>query len=465
MSAGQMREKVMACLRSESASERLALVEDIRALAIRRRITYEYDKSTGEEPIRILLPPVFLDAGQISALHRVCLILSRACEKALGLYLAHEEARVLFPLEEDERRLIEASRPDCHVRRPAVWQRIDATLDPASPAESLRFMETNMNSVGGVYYGPAVEKLVLESILPRIMAGGDHDSIHPNEDPEKMLFDLFMRHAAGLAREPGARPLRIAIVENDPDATGCTESPAVAEGLCSFGAEAFLARPEEFEVRGEALRHGGRDVDLVYRLFEVREMNEMGGQAALSAAFAANRVVSGLGGEFDHKSIFELFTSSAFVHFFSPEERSIFRKHVLWTRLLRETSTDSPSGARIDLPAYAHASKDALVLKPNRSYGGDNIVIGRDADTRAWQSAVETAMKSGGAVVQAYCPLTEMTFPVIGPAGEFVNESLHVVFGFSTMPDGLGIIGRASRSSVVNVARHGGLVPVLRVGT
>ena len=460
-----IRSRMVSHLAAKSPADRRNLVEEIRGIAFRRKITYEYDKETGEEPIRILYPPVFLTADVVPALQDICLNLSRACEKAFGLFLERPEARALFPLEEDEERLMFMSNPEIHAKQPAIWQRLAAAMDPQHPVVSLRLMETNMNSVGGVHYAPAVDKLSMETVLPNLLDPADLSRVSPNDDLEQMLFEVFSRHAIRRGVPAGGTsPLRIAVVENDPDATGPTETAAVIEGLCALGADVFPARPEEFEIRGSELIHLGRTVDLIYRLFEIREMNEMGQTGALKVAFANHRVVSSLGGELDHKSIFELFTSPAFDRFFSSEERRLFRTHVLWTRLLRADFTGSPDGSKVDLPEFVYHHRDRLVLKPNRSYGGEGILIGRETDEGTWQSEVNRAMASPGKfVVQEATPLTEITFSIIDPAGDLIDDRLNVVFGFSATSSGLGVIGRASRSRIVNVARHGGLVPVLRL--
>lgn len=452
-------------LAAKSAAGRRNLVEEIRATAFKRKITYEYDKEKGEEAIRILYPPVFLGAGAVPALHNCCFKLSRACEKAFGLFLERPEAREIFPLEEEEERLMFMSNPELHANRPAIWQRLDAAMDPQNPVASLRLMETNMNSVGGVYYAPAVDALSMETVLPNLLEPEELSLVSPNDDLERLLFEIFLHHA----KQQGvpvsaASPIRIAVVENDPEATGPTETAAVIEGLCALGADAFPARPDEFEIRGNELIHLGRTVDLIYRLFEIREMIGMGPAGALKTAFANHRVVSSLGGELDHKSIFELFTSTVFDRFFSPEERRLFRAHVLWTRLLRAAFTDSPDGSKVDLPEFVYHHRDRLVLKPNRSYGGEGIVIGRETDEGTWQSEVNRAMAAPrNFAVQEATPLPEIPFSVIDPDGGVIEERLNVVFGVSATPSGFGVIGRASRSRIVNVARHGGLVPVLRL--
>lgn len=379
-------------------------------------------------------------------------------------------------MEEDEVRLLISCDSADHARHPAVWQRLDAAIDPAAPIPSLRFLETNMNSVGGVYYGPAVERLTVEVVLPKLLDDQTRAGISANDNLEELLFRLMVRHVSFLRnRRPIAPPdglIRVALVENDPDAPGCTEAAALAEGLCGLGADAFLARPEEFEIRPEpastggapAIYHFGRPVDILFRLFEIREMPEFSSREALDLAFRNHIVISSLAGELDHKSIFELFTSAAFESAFSSEDRAIFRKHILWTRLLREAHTDGPAGRKIDLADFAFHHPESFVLKPNRSYGGEGVVIGPAVDRAAWESAVESAMKArSAAVIQVYHPLPTRDFCVIGPAGEISRERLNWVCGFSATPQGLGIIGRASRSGIVNVARHGGLVPVLRL--
>ena len=66
---------------------------------------------------------------------------------------------------------------------------------------------------------------------------------------------------------------------------------------------------------------------------------------AIRALFLQNRMVSAIGGDLDHKSCFEVLTSEELAaRYFSIAERQLFRRHVLWTRIVSERRTDTPDG-------------------------------------------------------------------------------------------------------------------------
>ena len=141
-------------------------------------------------------------------------------------------------------------------------------------------------------------------------------------------------------------------------------------------------------------------------------------------AAPANPVVSTLGGDFDHKSTFELFTSPRFTHLFSPEQRAVFARHVLWTRLVTERRTEGPDGVSIDLAPFIRDHRHALVLKPNRSYGGQGVTIGPDLSNAEWASRLDEALANPGAwVVQAFRPLPRQPFPVFANRLEGVGRA------------------------------------------
>ena len=56
---------------------------------------------------------------------------------------------------------------------------------------------------------------------------------------------------------------------------------------------------------------------------------------AMRLLFRQNRVVSSIVGDFDHKSAFEILTDPELSEqYFGADDRRLFRRHVLWTRLL-----------------------------------------------------------------------------------------------------------------------------------
>ena len=138
------------------------------------------------------------------------------------------------------------------------------------------------------------------------------------------------------------------------------------------------------------------------------------------------------------------------------------RRHVLWTRLLSARHTTSPIGERIDLPEWARRERDSLVLKPNRSYGGEGVVVGHTVDQCDWESALERALGDTESrwVLQQAAPIPVKSFHVFDGADRVVVEPFYVVMGFAPSKYGVGILARASQKQVVNVAQRGGMCAV-----
>jgi uncharacterized circularly permuted ATP-grasp superfamily protein len=111
---------------------------------------------------------------------------------------------------------------------------------------------------------------------------------------------------------------------------------------------------------------------------------------------------------------------------------------------------------------YVHAHHDNLVLKPNRSYGGDGIVLGCAVPQSTWRAAVEAALADPARwVVQQLATIPVREFPVLGPDGVVHAEPFYTVMGFAATQHGVSILARASQKQVVNVAQHGGLCAVM----
>jgi uncharacterized circularly permuted ATP-grasp superfamily protein len=103
------------------------------------------------------------------------------------------------------------------------------------------------------------------------------------------------------------------------------------------------------------------------------------------------------------------------------------------------------------------------VLKPNRAYGGDGIVIGPAVTRDEWESALAAALADDDDrwVVQQVATIPVREFPVVGTDGVVHVEPFYTVMGFAAGEDGVAILARASQKQVVNVAQHGGLCGVL----
>jgi uncharacterized circularly permuted ATP-grasp superfamily protein len=110
-------------------------------------------------------------------------------------------------------------------------------------------------------------------------------------------------------------------------------------------------------------------------------------------------------------------------------------------------------------------AQELLVLKPNRSYGGQGVQIGHTLTKVEWEAAVERALGDGERwVVQQLAGIPVSEFPVVDAEGHVHLEPFYVVLGFAPSKYGLSVMARASQKQVVNVAQRGGMCAML-VGT
>src|SRR5207248_7872147 len=134
------------------------------------------------------------------------------------------------------------------------------------------------------------------------------------------------------------------------------------------------ADPAELTLRNGEVFYNGDVVDLAYRDYAVSDLIDLEREGVnvdpMRALFVQNRMISSITAELDQKSCWEILTDPQFTQkYFTADERQIFRRHVLWTRLLSDRETRLPDGRDGDLLEYVRREHETLVLKPNRSYG------------------------------------------------------------------------------------------------
>ena len=185
--------------------------------------------------------------------------------------------------------------------------------------------------------------------------------------------------------------------------------------------------------------------------------------APMRALLRQNRVVSSITAELDQKSCFEVFTDPELAErFLTVEERQVMRRHVLWTRIVSDRRTASPAGERIDLLKYARNERESLVLKPNRSYGGEGVVLGPTATQSEWDAAIERGLADEERwVVQQVAPIPVKWFHLLDESDRARVEPFYIVMGFAPSRYGVALVARASQLPVVNVAQQGGTCAVM----
>ncbi len=262
----------------------------------------------------------------------------------------------------------------------------------------------------------------------------------------------------------GGRANPTIAVVGDGGVFNAAESALFGEYFNREGFNGFPAGFEDLEYDGHVLYGKGVPVNIVYRHGAASgPALQRGGGAALVRAMrdgdvcAVNPLRARLG---DLKSLLSLLTDDRISAVLDEKQKEYVRLHVPWTRVLREGST-TYQGFVIDLLEFVSANREKFVIKPDGGFGGSGVVIGREAGTKEWYSAIE-ARNETKMVVQEYVPVPQEEFPVFSPELGFavkkVNHNFLVFDG-----EFAGGFARISDSSVINVSAGGGIVPFMTV--
>lgn len=441
------------------------LAEDARASELL------YEREGTMQPIPIMLRPLLAMNGQIAYVHLVCQQLMDALKSLPSLYLADADVRRVLRIGAGEERWLRETWTPAHERSNPVYGRLDAVCDfsAAGWEDSLKFMEANLSGVGGISYSPLAEQLMMRDIVPSLLAHDPGLEIDLPRDQRDLFVQTLIDHSRALGRPQ----CRLAFVECKDAEDGINEQLVLKRRFESaLGLVISHADPSELYVRDGEVWHEDRIVDVAYRDYEARDIialeEELGRPLeAMRLLFRQNRMVSSAVGDFDHKSCLEILSDSALAErFFSSDECRLFRRHVLWTRVVADRRTSLPHGSEGGLLDYARRHRETLVLKPNRSYGGEGVAIGASMEAGAWEAMLDEALAAaddpdGSWVLQQATRLPVAEFPVIGPDGRVAIEPFYAVMGFAPTDHGLGVMCRVSQKQVVNVAQNGGMAAVL----
>ena len=114
------------------------------------------------------------------------------------------------------------------------------------------------------------------------------------------------------------------------------------------------ADPSELELRDGAVWHGGERVDLAYRDYGVVDLLELEAEGVdvepMRVLLRENRMISSIAADLDQKACWEVLTDPRLCQqYFTPEERQLFQRHILWTRVLSDRRTVLPDGRQGNL--------------------------------------------------------------------------------------------------------------------
>ena len=452
---------------SDAVLQRIA--QRLQADALTHEVIYEHEGVP--EAVRIMPRPLLAMPEQLSYVHHVCLSIIEALKLTPALYLEDQRIRHIIAVTPGEEAWVRDSWTARHQRLNPVYGRLDAVCDftAAGWQDSLHFMEPNLSGVGGIHYSPLAEELVMRDVVPTLLAHDPDLAIELPRDQRDLFVQLLIDHAKALGRPS----CNICFIDPKYVHDGPDEQSVLSRYLSQrHGLIAVHADPRELSVKGEEVFYGDVQIDVAYRDYEIRDLlaleQELGQPLdGMRLLFRQNRMVSSLAGDFDHKSCWELLTDPAIAErLFSMEECRLFRRHVLWTRVVGDRRTTLPHGSEGDLLDYARQHREQLVLKPNRGYGGNGVALGAATEAAAWESLLDEAASQAedpeqSWVLQAATRLPVHEFPVPGPTGRVFTEPFYAVMGFAPTENGLGTLCRVSQKQVVNVAQHGGMAALL----
>ncbi len=440
------------------------LIQRIREESSRRHLIYLRD---GElDTIRVLPCPITVLPDQLAYIHFVSLTIINALKRLPELYMQDFGVRELLRISPDEEKwLWDCWGPSQRETNP-VFGRLDAMVDFISPMwkDSLRFVEPNLSGIGGLHLVPTCEQIVADVVLPVLQEQDNQLQLSIGQDIRALLMQEILDHLEATGR----RAQHVCFVEPKYAGSGPDEQEALAQYFHErHGLKITHADPKELTLEQGEVRYNGLPIDLVYRDYAVYDLIDLERQGVdvepMRTLFRQNRIISSITAELDQKSCWEVLSDPQYTQkYFSADERQVFRRHILWTRILSDRRTMLPDGQSGDLLDYVRKEQETLVLKPNRSYGGEGVLLGPSMSEADWETALERALADKERwVVQQLASIPVSEFPVLGPDGKVHVEPFYTVMGFAPTKYGLAVLGRASQKQVVNVAQRGGMCAVM----
>ncbi|MBI3615546.1 MAG: hypothetical protein HY211_03400 [Candidatus Omnitrophica bacterium] len=461
---GSVFQSAIEALPDPSVSE---LAAELRADAKGKGFILQGD-GDDQEAIPIALTPWMVSREANRYLKGLLRGIRRTVNRILGHYFEDPNLQAILPLSENELAWLKASCPDGIPRLQTIFERFDTNLGPDVNEQLSKFqiLEFNAVGVGCIYLMPAATELLETHLLPRLKEALAGLNLSRPADYRQLLLSDLQAHAKALDRSA----CRVALVERRETVPGGVDEFArIIPYFKSQGCSAVVGDPREVEHRDGDLFLKGEPIDLVYRDFQLEEVVSIkthgGSVEGIEAAFVQNRVVSTVFGEFDHKSLCELLTNPDFKHYFTPLELRAARRRFPWTRLVEERRTTDPDGEEVDLLPAVRKLRERLVLKPNRGYGGEGVIVGEEATDSRWEEALNLAVeKPKSWVVQEKVPITKAPVMVLKGSGRPKVEERYVTLSVTATSKGVAFVGRCSRDPVVNISQGGAIVPVFLAG-
>ncbi len=403
----------------------------------------------GSRPTCPFLRPHIITRSQYAEVTQAATTIAQAFEKLVARALIDEELLRVFGLTATEEKM---ARIDPGYSRLCVSSRLDAYVTETD----FQFLEYNAETPAGV--GDQMQ-------LEKILFGLSHvkaflrDHRHWTPQPHRQLLTALLaayREWGGEEQHPN-----IAIVDWKGVATE-SEFSILQKYFAAERSPTVIADPRDLRYDGGHLLAGDFRIDILYKRVITHEFLDRCGDAhPLARAYADGRVLiaNSFRTKIAHKKAgFAILSDPRYADLFTPEEISVFRKHIPWTRRVQRGQTTF-HGAEHDLVSLIQQERERFVLKPNDDYGGHGVIIGWETSPNEWQDALWLALERPY-VVQERAAISRIPFPTFSDRVRI--EEMFVDFNpFLFHNEAEGALVRLSSSSLLNVTSGGGQTALL----
>jgi hypothetical protein len=432
-----------------------SLADDLLDTLRAKKLTF------GERVHCPFLRPFFLSPEEEERVRPVAETIADLGERVATAAMTDKKLLAQFHLRPEEERL---ARLPSGYGRASTASRLDAFLLP----NSLKFAEYNGESPAGAGYSESLGEIFNE--LPMMRQFSKSYEVHGYVLSAKLLDALITSYLdwGGTSKRP-----QIAIVDFKGVPTW-SEFQILKGRFEKMGVPTLVAEPRELEFDGKRLSARGKKIDLVYRRALVNDIVARPEEsAALVKAYTAGVVcvANSFRCKIPHvKAFFAVLTDERNHALFSHDEREIIKRHIPWTRVVKDESTAHHGGA-VNLLEFIRKQRETLVLKPSDEYGGTGVTLGWEASESAWDTAIQSALSRTGAqagencwIVQERIAVRREVFPFISADGKVEQRDMLVDFAPYLFGGKLsGYLTRLSATGLANVTSGGGQVPAFRV--
>ncbi len=412
------------------------------------------------ETLDISVLPMLITQSEWDEIKKSSEQISAVLEKTIDLIYQEAEVKNFFNFDENQQNLLipkYKKRPLRHVH----FARFDGFLVNGQ----FKLLEFNSDMAMGINRSDRINQYYLEEAISKQWLSQDQ-IINPNDllNEVEKTFQQIKTHLG---------------IENP--VISCVHGPFDKERLNTVAdynisymrrfleAKGWQTRADswkDFTYDGHQLKSiDGQIIDIIYRCdlaTSILKSPLVDIEPAYSAyrdgnVYMANPPQSGIG---SYKIIAALWRDEAFRKLLTPDEIQSIDKYIPWTDWSNKQEI-TYQGQNHNLPKWALANKDILVFKPIHSFGGRDVILGRDTEVNQWEKTVAELTKESGWLIQEYIeiPTIESIDQVDGNLVKgqlFSNINPWVIDGKVK-----GLYTRISKSRVINVTTGGGVAASL----